>query len=96
MSKHTPGPWIVSRGANVKPFSVEAATSTIADIYRAKGHGTCEANARLIAAAPELLEACREAKKLLEEVAEMNIQPFPISAVALNRKLIALVAKAGE
>lgn len=46
------------------------------------------------AAAPNLLAACQEAKKLLAEVAEMNIQPFPISAVALNRKLIALVAKA--
>ena len=60
-----------------------------------------EAHARFIAAAPKtkrqrdkLLEACKEAKALLYEVAEMNIQPFPFSAVALNRKLIQLIAEA--
>ena len=71
----------------------------VADPFTMEGNtmpGEMEANARLIAAAPELLEACQDAKKLLADVARMNIQPFPISAVALNRKLIAIVAKATE
>ena len=49
-------------------------------------------NARLIAAAPDLLDACMRAKKLLDEVARMNIQPFPISAAQLNRDLITILS----
>jgi len=40
-----------------------------------------------------LVEACRKTKHLLNKVAEMNIQPFPCSAVQLNRDLITIIAK---
>ena len=57
MSKHTPGPWTVVSEGMVSP-----------KVVGANGFGIChttyaptgaEANARLIAAAPELLEALR-------------------------------------
>lgn len=53
-SKHTPGPWSVGNGSRVTGFTVKIAT----DELLVGGRGlTSEANARLIAAAPELLEA---------------------------------------
>ncbi len=45
---------------------------------------------------PDLLAACEESWKLLKEVARMNIQPFPVMAVALNNQLRIIIAKAGE
>jgi hypothetical protein len=55
-SKHTPGPWnaepMTGRGAWVKGSSGEWAALSCGDTDT-----TAEANARLIAAAPELLEA---------------------------------------
>lgn len=71
MSKHTPGPWKASRsfGENkTARFLVSAIDSnkTLENGYFAACVAVCdiEANARLIAAAPELLEAL---KILLEE-----------------------------
>lgn len=67
MSNYTPGPW------RVKPNSVGGPTvgpegSVVADIRTYGGphvggrqHPQTDANARLIAAAPDLLEACRAA-----------------------------------
>jgi len=59
MNKHTPGPWIVKWDYNV--FSGERGIATCGgytDNYRAGAiHAENRANARLIAAAPELLEA---------------------------------------
>lgn len=61
MSKHTPGPWVVSANS---PFLVRAGDDTtgrhIAHAGPASYHPSFEVdepNARLIAAAPELLEA---------------------------------------
>lgn len=64
MSKHTPGPWItddVHKGdmmrfvmSDLRPFP-----HTIAKLELAQDRETQEANARLIAAAPELLEALK-------------------------------------
>ncbi len=64
--KHTPGPWEVSRGAQSDAYSVEAAMQTICNVKFIKGQELSkagvkqeESNARLIAAAPELLAACK-------------------------------------
>jgi len=77
---HTPGPWevwrepgIESRDLSVGPVSGGIA---VADIVTTNAHGiatkesigTGHANARLIAAAPELLEALEGAVKELESV----------------------------
>jgi hypothetical protein len=77
-ARHTPGPWFyVNGGANLAPHMVlhrerpNDATSQptrVADVHCADYPGftsseTGFANARLIAAAPDLLAACEEALK---------------------------------
>ena len=57
MSSHTPGPWAV---ANVGWVASLATDQTICGMYAVKSgfdHTETDANARLIAAAPDLLEA---------------------------------------
>lgn len=87
MSEHTKGPWQVEEG-----FSVVGTRRTVteyfvrrdgdsiaiaADILDPKTGEPSEANARLIAAAPQLLEACEElatlyAEAIGEELGEHN------------------------
>ena len=60
---HTPGPW-EARNQDAFLYIFGADGNNIARIY---GHGKTvprDANARLIAAAPELLEACKAALEL--------------------------------
>lgn len=71
MTKHTPGPWVVHEGDEIDIRSANPADLAQAPIYyciaeNIGGHvhgenfddySEVEANARLIAAAPELLEA---------------------------------------
>ena len=64
MSKSTPGPWRVRRASDGRPYQIEtdepvpvAITSWGGILRRASSEG--EANARLIAAAPDMLEALR-------------------------------------
>ncbi len=69
-SRHSPGPWITQ--VDEAPFTVEAAIATDpaicellprdAEIFTEED----EANARLIAAAPDLLAACQRTVRLLE------------------------------
>ncbi len=60
-AKHTPGPWIVSDSSEGLCITMEHGVR-IAELYgvpSGRAPETPEANARLIAAAPELLEALR-------------------------------------
>jgi hypothetical protein len=56
MSKHTPGPWVVDPRAKLRVFAANKATVASAGCTDTE-RSSWEANARLIAAAPELLEA---------------------------------------
>ena len=59
-AKHTPGPWFALSGGNVTRNTGPhwaAAGIYIAQVDQKSM--SCEANARLIAAAPELAEACQ-------------------------------------
>ena len=56
MSKHTPGPWETSRDA-VQEGHVQITVYSESDGERVATVFQCEANARLIAAAPDLLAA---------------------------------------
>jgi hypothetical protein len=66
-AKHTPGPWLESRKSKstiLQSIDIKVGSERIAYVtvpYTAKNIEECEANARLIAAAPDLLEACRKA-----------------------------------
>ena len=65
---HTPGPWRVSRDGNIRPASRDAKGHTngyaplakIVGDKRVTTHENNAANARLMAAAPDLLEALKE------------------------------------
>ncbi len=73
--EHTKGPWRVTGTA--QDFVVRNKGAIyVAGIGRAQGDGQPEANARLIAAAPELLEACRNAQmRLVKIVKEYDVTP---------------------
>jgi hypothetical protein len=78
MSKHTPGPWHVPTGPFVTGLTVETradevtipcpgsggAMSHTTTVCNLDWHGTAEweANARLIAASPDMLDALQEAR----------------------------------
>jgi len=61
MSKHTPGPWKVVEGRSGDSIEVFAEKSICEMWRRRDDSATVRANARLIAAAPTLLEALKRA-----------------------------------
>jgi hypothetical protein len=78
MGQHTPGPWIIRKGhimdARTHIMSLTPEIMTVCDVAgpnRADKLATKKANARLIAASPDLLEALRElltkAEQLLDQ-----------------------------
>jgi hypothetical protein len=70
MSKHTPGPW-VSHVSKVDEFTgnevilIRAESPLRGIVSIEDDHEEAQANARLIAAAPEMLRALKEARKQL-------------------------------
>jgi len=72
MSAHTPGPWHIRKGEwKIQILSeIHAPTDLVAEVsvYTQEGVGvTQEANARLIAAAPDLLKAVKLMQKACDE-----------------------------
>ena len=90
MSKHTPGPWRIER-QNPSPTTGEWMVSGAKPGYLAEvrdcGSGDEQANARLIAAAPDLLEALTA----LVGLARMRAAPLGdyVSALAVADAAIA-------
>ena len=79
--KHTPGPWRVS-GHRLAVFTkLNGINVVVADCDQTLGYSESEANARLIAAAPELLEYLKYAVWAHPELEK-------------NEKLMAVIAKA--
>ena len=76
---HTPGPWDLDIEGS-KWFIDGADELTVAYLDREgfREKGEIEANARLIAAAPELLAACKSALRALED----NLDPGPMDSDA--------------
>lgn len=63
MSAHTPGPWVIDKDriATVEPKPLTMQTPNLwAVAFASRQREEWEANARLIAAAPELLAALRQ------------------------------------
>jgi len=86
MSKHTPGPWEVKSPANdSRAFDVYAQGGHLKMHH---GHWGGEADARLIAAAPELFQALQV---LLEMPALKNIPVLGTGPVDAARAAIAKV-----
>src|SRR5206468_914462 len=86
MSKHTPGPWLAQRCYVTRPEPNMQVMAQGGDLYIAavefsadpehvsfvKDVEEMRANAFLIAAAPDLLEALKELKQLLDMVLAVN------------------------
>ena len=94
---HTPGPWVF------EDEFVRAGDVVIADPYceetASTRPGEMEANARLIAAAPELLEACEAAWPMLElacRCQDGTIGSGPCAACRAVEIARAAIAKAKE
>lgn len=80
--KHTQGPWNITKGANVEGdrfYGYIRETKTgyfVAELYRTSSDEEAEANGHLIAAAPELLEACRLALNIIEQCIDYESMPI--------------------
>ena len=80
-AKHTPGPWVILKGYDgtvevsaSRPYrinNISAGTPLICDVYQHPEFDgfSSQANAHLIAAAPELLEACKSLLTLTQVLA---------------------------
>jgi hypothetical protein len=83
-TKHTPGPWSVAIGDGC--FVVETNDAFIRFVIHGSNQEGDEANARLIAAAPELLQA---AKDFVEWFECSRIGDKPIAELSHARAAIA-------
>src|SRR5690554_4441232 len=84
--KHTPGPWAHRNG---RIFAADHESLTIANVARSADGDYSPANARLIAAAPELLQSCRGMLHALEKDCRDTDQ-----WAALMGEAVAAIAKA--
>ena len=92
MSKHTPGPWGISPikkyahdGPGIYPKGADLPVAVVRSILRKEEER--QANARLIAAAPDMLEAL--------ELAVDGLEPgFPFRSIKAFEKMHAAIAKA--
>ena len=104
---HTPGPWevLLHRFEAKRPFYKVAAGDEVVTVADVPQHPldpwNAEANARLIAAAPEMLEALKEARDLLAKLqgpkASEWIAPNELETMAAEDtacKMLEAIAKA--
>ena len=78
MTKHAPGPWTIEPSEGREGFTIKASNSRVwivAEAYSYPARGMSEANACLIAAAPDLLAALNlvidhESLELVEKASE--------------------------
>jgi hypothetical protein len=86
-AKYTPGPWVAPKRA-----------AALGDVCTEDGHKVCmlwgmnslpegspRANARLIAAAPELLEACKELLAFIDFVGKTQDESIPLARAAIAK-----------
>lgn len=87
MSKHTPGPWFVDRNHNGIVIGVAPLQGRrndldmVCDFLGREPGDDPAADAAIIAAAPDLLEACREAIRLYENY---SLVAQPVAGEGLN------------
>lgn len=94
---HTPGPWTLDRYRDNRDFViVDAERNVITESDCAGTHA--EENARLIAAAPELLAALMECAEFVDNYVDVNDgddgRPTPNRAMSLHSLILSVIAKA--
>ncbi len=101
-TKWTPGPWVVestlrANGGDTSVMTGDGAYC-IADLHESGGmarpYEECVANARLVAAAPDMTEALREAIVCAEAAGWQTLPRFDLALAAMRAALSA--AKGGE
>ena len=93
MSAHTPGPWKVladTRTGAVDVWSGARFVCTVG-VPGASGDESIEPDAALIAAAPDLLAACKAALSLVES---LPYDPTDRQTLRINDQIEAAIAKA--
>lgn len=71
--KHTPGPWIVEGIDILGGHGESCHIATVALLGVGERHPTIQSNARLIAAAPELLEAAKKTVATWQDHGIVNV-----------------------
>lgn len=94
MTEHTEGPWAIVTRTGPREVTLQRRHWEIGQQelpHRGVGiaFGDTEANARLIAAAPELLDALKQALVVMESVAETHGYDTEVGAVPAARAAIA-------
>lgn len=88
-AEHTPGPWTLGRTVSGKQWVYGPDGTRVGKAASGRRESERDANAHLIAAAPELLEALRTAKRVLFEAWSASqaatTQGLPPSAFVLDR-----------
>ena len=99
--KHTPGPWTVATGADgstlvTSPHDRDGIDDDVCLAYGGNDSDpeAMSANARLIAAAPELLDLAREVAGVAETVAALLCSPGEATKTELVSAITDLGAKA--
>ena len=90
MSRHTPGPWMVVSDGNVISEQQGIVERIAVSIFCSKERR--EANARLIAAAPQMLEALEDAKLFIENGIETGYISEPQPGTPESATLPAIIA----
>jgi hypothetical protein len=99
MSNFTPGPWFVGNPGGNFTLYIEARIrpgwiQEVAACSPTEEHSQRAANARLIAAAPELLEALRETVIALEHL--QNVMHMRVNPPTLENAIAAIAKAIGE
>ncbi len=107
MTQHTPGPWEVravgvhDRGWDAGTFVGQVGSGLVAKTFTNKSNmqpaeclAAAQADASLIAAAPELLAACEAARYELNCLEPRLTDEFRSGVVALRESIAAAIAKA--
>ena len=90
MTKHTPGPWYTRKNdASITALLRNGTASTVAHVDFSKSRDEWVANARLIAAAPDMLAALEMVESLLIGVAMTD---YPV--ITELEKVTAVISKA--
>lgn len=95
--KHTPGPWQVAIPHEWRQGILDAEGLLIAEVHQWKDIMNMEENARLIAAAPDLLQAAKIAQRHIEWLAEKELagdKPMENLLQSVNSTLKAALARA--
>lgn len=87
MSKHTPGPWTACNNNGYSIWRITSVSRTVAEVVGDSAE--TEANAHLIAVAPEMLELLRDVRRY---VADANLRGDGYAEIDL-KAIDALLAK---